>query len=64
MEHEQIGAALKRIAVATGRIDAAAARLREQVVSAEMEAKAGPPARNAVTAALAELDTLLEQLQR
>lgn len=64
MVYEQIGVALERIANATGRIDAAAARLREQVVTADMRAQAGPPARDAVTAALAELDALLEQLQQ
>ena len=64
MEHEQIGAALKRIADATGRIDAAAARLCEQVNRADMQPQADPPARDAVVAALAELDAVLEQLQR
>lgn len=64
MEHEQIGAALKRIADATGRIDAAAARLLEQVNLADMQPRASPPARDAVVAALAELDAVLKQLQQ
>jgi ABC-type transporter Mla subunit MlaD len=64
MEHEQIGTALKRIADATGRLDAAAARLRDQFASVDSPAHAALPSRDAVTAALAELDALLEQLQR
>lgn len=63
MEHEQIGAVLKRIADATGRIDAAAARLRGQVASTAASGGAAPT-RDAVAAALAELDALLEQLER
>lgn len=60
MTQERIEAALARIADAAMRIDAATTRLHDRATSAS---ETDPNDRAAVTAALAELDALLEQLQ-
>lgn len=63
MREDRIEAALQRITVAAGRIDTAAAKLQDAPGSAASSDNS-TISRSAVATALAELDSLLEALQR
>ena len=63
MKNERIDTAMIRLANAAGRIDVAAAKLR-QPASDDVPRKPAATTREAVAGALADLDALLEQLQR